>query len=346
MLDISWYSCMVQPFFMLLSADQRAGSLLRAAVSDSLPRCKWKQSCAARRNSCARGAVTTPHCCAVTTPHCCASKCCASPSPRMDAAAAAELPWLRAPRHMQVLRRALTLRDADYQYSERGRGGGRGRGRGRGREAGAEQRRRARRLREAPGDWDCPLLQDRRAMNFASRRQCFRCGFANPKPPSKNRRRPNQFSWMEATRESGGPKAVVDAISPSLRPCGAAEPRRARSTGSQLIESRPSRRERLGPAPTLRDFTRSGLPVPSAAAVEEEDEAEDEGASKTKRRLRRPRGLDPDDRKELRESNLFRCGFANDPPSKNTKKAEPTGGPEKAAGPRPWWMRYPLPCGG
>ena len=25
--------------------------------------------------------------------------------------------------------------------------------------------------------------------------------------PSKNRRRPNQFSWMEATRESGGPKA-------------------------------------------------------------------------------------------------------------------------------------------
>ena len=53
-------------------------------------------------------------------------------------------------------------------------------------------------------------------MNFASRRQCFRCGFANPKPPSKNRRRPNQFSWMEATRESGGPKAVVDALPGSV----------------------------------------------------------------------------------------------------------------------------------
>ena len=48
-------------------------------------------------------------------------------------------------------------------------------------------------------------------------RQCFRCGTEGPKrPPSKNRRRPKQWSWMEATKESGGPKAMVEALTASL----------------------------------------------------------------------------------------------------------------------------------
>jgi hypothetical protein len=114
-----------------------------------------------------------------------------------------------APAH----RRALAPRAADAQgsFSEPrgGRGGGRGRGRGRGR-GGGRGRGRQGDFEKRPGDWDCPKC---RVNNFASRRQCFRCGAEGPKrPPGQNRRRPNQFSWMEATKESGGPKAVVDAL--------------------------------------------------------------------------------------------------------------------------------------
>ena len=68
--------------------------------------------------------------------------------------------------------------------------------------------------RSAAGDWDCPKC---RAMNFASRRQCFRARLREPEAARRRieEGRTSFLGWRQR-KESGGPKAVVDALPASV----------------------------------------------------------------------------------------------------------------------------------